>query len=241
VTSNNALQHGFPMRKRSDHVALSQVPPAVAPLRPVDLPQPWDPKVLFGREAPLELEIGSGRGLFITQAAENTPDHDFLGIEISKKYASLCALRIANKQRSNAIMVCADAHLVLREIIPDNTLTAVHIYFPDPWWKRRHRKRRIVCEPVMRLVHHKLMDGGLLHFWTDVEEYFLAGLHSISQVQGLVQGHEQEHSRGLDGPYEVDEPPTEHDDDFRTHYERRTRLHNEPVYRSLFRKTEGYA
>jgi len=240
------------MRKRSHQVTLTQFPPAVDPLLPVDLPQPWDAKVLFGRVAPLELEIGSGRGLFITQAAENTPDHDFLGIEISKKYASLCALKIAKKQLRNATMVCADAHLVLREIIPDNSLTAVHIYFPDPWWKRRHRKRRIVCEPVMCLVHQKLIDGGLLHFWTDVEEYFLAGLHSITQVKGSVTGHKQERSRGFDGPFEMDEhpkefeqkrpeTPAEHDCEFRTHYERRVRLHNEPVYRSLFRKTEGQA
>jgi tRNA (guanine-N7-)-methyltransferase len=100
----------------------------------------------------------------------------------------------------------------------------VHIYFPDPWWKRKHRKRRIVCEPVVRLVHQKLISGGKLHFWTDVEEYFLAGLQSIAHVPGF------------DGPFEISEQTAEHDFDYRTHFVRRTRLHGEPVFRSLFEK-----
>jgi len=191
---------------------------------PEELPQPWDSQILFERRAPLELEIGSGRGLFITQAAAAMPGHDFLGIEISKKYAKHCAVLIAKMQLTNAVMVCGDAQAVLRDNIPDNSLVAVHIYFPDPWWKRKHRKRRIVCEPVVRLVHQKLVPGGKLHFWTDVEEYFLAGLQSIAKVPGF------------DGPFEVNEHTAEHDFDYRTHFERRTRLHGEQVFRSLFEK-----
>ncbi len=217
------------MRKRSHQVALTHLPPEVEALLPDDLPQPWDAKALFERVAPLELEIGSGRGLFITQAAAALPAHDFLGIEISKKYAKHCAVLIAKKQLTNALMVCGDAQSVLRERIPDQSLAAVHIYFPDPWWKRRHRKRRIVCEAVIGLVHQKLIPGGKLHFWTDVQEYFLAGLQSIARVPGF------------DGPFEIDEHAAEHDFDYRTHFERRTRLHGEPVYRSLFIKSRPTA
>jgi len=212
------------MRKRSHQVALTHLPPDAAALLPGELPKPWDSQTLFGRQAPLELEIGSGRGLFITQAAMATPGHDFLGIEISKKYAQHCAVLIAKKQLSNVVMVCGDAQAVLRDNIPDNLLAAVHIYFPDPWWKRKHRKRRIVCEEVVRLVHQKLVIDGKLHFWTDVEEYFLAGLQSIAKVPGF------------DGPFEVGEHAAEHEFDYRTHFERRTRMHGEPVFRSLFEK-----
>ena len=212
------------MRKRSHQVALTHLPPDVTALLPEAMPQPWDSQILFGRQAPLELEIGSGRGLFITQAAMSKPGHDFLGIEISKKYAKLCAVLIAKKRLTNAMMVCGDAQTVVRDNIPDHSLAAVHIYFPDPWWKRKHRKRRIVCEPVVRLIHQKLVSCGKLHFWTDVEEYFLAGLQSIANVPGF------------DGPFDVGEHVAEHDFDYRTHFERRTRLHGEPVYRSLFEK-----
>ena len=210
------------MRKRSHQVALTHL--TAEAWLPGDLPQPWNSQSVFGRQSPLELEIGSGRGLFITQAATATPDHDFLGIEISNKYAKLCAVLIAKLQLTNAAMVCGDAHAVLRDIIPDQSLAAVHIYFPDPWWKRKHRKRRIVCEPVIHLIHQKLIAGGKLHFWTDVEEYFLAGLQSIANVPGF------------DGPFEVTEHAAEHDFDYRTHFERRTRLHDEPVFRSLYEK-----
>ena len=212
------------MRKRAHQVALTRLPFDVTAMLPEKLPQPWDCQALFGRQAPMELEIGSGRGLFITQVAMATPDRDFLGIEISKKYAKLCAVLIAKMQLTNAVMVCGDAQAVIRERIPDNLLAAVHIYFPDPWWKRKHRKRRIVCEPVIKLVHQKLVSGGKLHFWTDVEEYFLAGLHSITNVAGF------------DGPFVVDEHTLGHDFDYRTHFERRTCLHGEPVFRSWFEK-----
>ncbi|MCL2347904.1 MAG: tRNA (guanosine(46)-N7)-methyltransferase TrmB [Planctomycetaceae bacterium] len=179
---------------------------------------------MFGRVAPLELEIGSGRGLFIKNAARSTPGHDFLGIEISHKYSKHCATLLVGNHLNNAVMVCGDAELVLREHIPDTSLTAVHIYFPDPWWKRKHRKRRIVCEPVIRLIRQKLISGGKIHFWTDVEEYFFAGLASFAKVSGL------------EGPFSVEEKVAEHDFDYHTHFERRTRLHNETVYRSFFVK-----
>ena len=216
----------FAMRKRAHKVASTRLPAEIDALLPDDLPQPWDTQALFGRQAPLELEIGSGRGLFITQAARSTSDHDFLGVEISKKYAKHCATLIAKHQISNAVMVCGDAQAVLREHIPERSLVAVHIYFPDPWWKRRHRKRRIVSEPVIHLVSQRLVPGGKLHFWTDVEEYFRAGLQSIANVPGF------------DGPFEVEERLAEHELDYRTHFERRTRLHDQPVYRSLFIKPE---
>ncbi|MDR1384509.1 MAG: tRNA (guanosine(46)-N7)-methyltransferase TrmB [Planctomycetaceae bacterium] len=213
------------MRKRAHKISFDTFLENATALSLSDLPNTWNQTVLFGNDAPLELEIGSGRGLFITQAATATPHHHFLGIEISKKYAAHCAALIAQNLLSNAVMVCADAHIVLKNYLPDESLTAVHIYFPDPWWKRRHRKRRIVCEPVIELVHQRLVVGGKLHFWTDVEEYFLAGLKSIATVSGF------------DRLSEVSEN-TDYDFGYRTHFERRTLGHSETVYRSLFVKNK---
>jgi len=191
---------------------------------PEELPKPWNAETLFGCVAPLELEIGSGKGMFINKAAGLAPQHNFLGIEISLKYARLSAARLIRQNRTNAVMVCGDAALVLQEAIPDNTLHAVHVYFPDPWWKRAHRKRRILRSEVLKLIESRLMPEGTLHFWTDVEEYFTSTLDLLAKTTAL------------QGPFEVPEQEAENDMDYRTHFERRTRLHGERVYRAVFKK-----
>lgn len=194
---------------------------------PEELPKPWNSEAIFGRIAPLELEIGSGKGLFLRRAADRFPAHDFLGIEIGQKYARFSAARLFGREQHghpNAVMVCGDAAAVLREWIPENFLEAVHVYFPDPWWKRAHRKRRILRTEVLKLIESRLRPGGSLHFWTDVEEYFNSTLKLLAANTALL------------GPLEVPETPAEHEFDYRTHFERRTRLHGEKVYRSEFRK-----
>ena len=152
---------------------------------PDELPKPWNAETLFGRIAPLEFEIGSGKGMFITKAAGQFPHHDFLGIEISEKYARFSAARLIRQHHTNAVMVCGDAALVLRDAIPRDTLFAVHVYFPDPWWKRAHRKRRVLRSDVLQLIESRLMPGGTLHFWTDVEEYFTSTLGLLAETTNL--------------------------------------------------------
>jgi tRNA (guanine-N7-)-methyltransferase len=189
------------------------------------MPKPWDSSALFGRAAPLELEIGTGKGLFLRNAAARTPEHDFLGIEVARKYARFAAAGLAKRELGNAVMLVADAARFLEEYLPDASLAAVHVYFPDPWWKKRHRKRRILRGPVVRLIERRLAVGGKLHFWTDVQEYFETSLALIAR------------ETDLRGPVAIGETPAEHDLDYRTHFERRTRLRNQPVYRSLFLKS----
>jgi tRNA (guanine-N7-)-methyltransferase len=191
------------------------------------LTAPLDATALFGRAAPLEVEMGSGKGLFITAAAAAHPEHNFLGVEIAKKYAAHCAGRLARRGLTNAAMVSGDGLRLFREFIPSNSVEAVHVYFPDPWWKARHKKRRVLNEPFVADVERVVRPGGTLHFWTDVQEYFETTLEMLARVSPLV------------GPLPVAEPPAEHDLDYRTHFERRTRKNEEPVYRAEFRKREA--
>jgi tRNA (guanine-N7-)-methyltransferase len=189
-----------------------------------ELPQPWSPAQLFGREAPLEVEVGSGKGLFLQSAAASAPHHNFLGIEIAHKYARYAAARVAMHSLTNAVVIDGDAERVFAELLPDASLAAVHVYFPDPWWKKRHHKRRVMNECFVRDVARTLARGASLHFWSDVRDYFDVTL-------ALIAGH-----TALEGPLEVTERPAEHDLDYRTHFERRKRLGGEPVYRAEFRK-----
>ncbi|HCP84646.1 MAG TPA: tRNA (guanosine(46)-N7)-methyltransferase TrmB, partial [Planctomycetaceae bacterium] len=106
--------------------------------------------------------------------------------------------------------------------IAKNIVAAIHVYFPDPWWKARHRKRRVMNESFVTDIIRCLIPNGILHFWTDVKEYFDVTLE-------LLEGFPE-----LSGPNAVEEKTAEHDLDYRTHFERRMRKNDIPVYRSQF-------
>jgi len=189
-----------------------------------ELPTPWNPDRLFGRGAPLEVEIGSGKGLFLQNAAMQMPEHHFLGIEVRRQYARFTAARLAKHKLPNAIAVHGDGLRLFRELLPAGSVVAVHVYFPDPWWKTRHHKRRVLTKEFLDDVLRVLGPQGRMHFWTDVKEYFDNTLELIAK------------QTPLDGPMEVAQRPAEHTLDYRTHFERRSRLSNQPVYRSEFVK-----
>ncbi len=208
--------------------ALRKIDPTIdlsGHLKTIDqLPCPWDAAALFGRRAPLEVEVGSGKGLFLRSAAVGRPETDFLGIEVVRKYAQFAAAGLVKAGVQNTLMVHGDALRVFGELLPDLSLAAVHVYFPDPWWKKRHRRRRVMRESFLRDVERTLLPGGSLHFWTDVEEYFQTTLE-------LLAAH-----TSLTGPLPAPETPAEHDMDYRTHFERRVRKADEPVHRAEFKK-----
>ncbi|MBC19208.1 MAG: tRNA (guanosine(46)-N7)-methyltransferase TrmB [Planctomycetaceae bacterium] len=186
------------------------------------LPQPWDPQKIFSTNCLPEVEIGSGKGLFLQRHGTARPEKNLLGIEISLKYARFAASRLARSKVDNARVVHADARHVFSEIFPDASLAAVHIYFPDPWWKKRHHKRRLLNPDFVAQLSRTIIRGGHLHFWTDVEETFTAGLAAL------------ETDARLDGPQEVIATQAVHDLDYQTHFERRMRLSGKKIYRSKF-------
>ena len=188
------------------------------------LPEKWDIQTLFSSENPLEIELGSGKGLFLNRTAAENPARNFIGLEIRKKYAMYSAIRLERVGITNAVMFQGDGLLFCNKYIPTATVHAVHVYFPDPWWKQKHHKRRVLNVGFMGDVVRILQPGGKLHFWTDVRAYFDSTLELISQFDELI------------GPHDVQEQQAEFDMDYRTHFERRTRKHNETVYRSEFER-----
>jgi len=194
-------------------------------LRTVEqVPVPWDGLALFARPAPLEIEVGSGKGMFMVSASEERPEHNFLGCELARNYARLAAARLVRAGRANAVMLQGDALRLFREVLPGACAAAVHVYFPDPWWKQRHRKRRVMKPEFLADIERVLEPAATLHFWTDVQEYFDTTLAMIAEVTGLL------------GPFAVAERPADDEFDFRTHFERRMRLHDQPVFRAAFRR-----
>ncbi len=188
------------------------------------MPESWQLDKLFGRHAPLEVEVGSGKGLFLERATGQRPENNFVGIEVSRKYSRFSAARLARTERSEALVIHGDAFVIFARHVPDAALHAVHVYFPDPWWKKRHRKRRIMQPSFLQDVVRVLAPGGRLHFWTDVKEYFDVALEMIARFPALK------------GPFDVQETAAQHDLDFQSHFERRTRLEELPVYRSEFER-----
>ncbi|WP_164103916.1 tRNA (guanosine(46)-N7)-methyltransferase TrmB [Candidatus Laterigemmans baculatus] len=187
---------------------------------PDALPEQLTAATLFGNERPLEIEVGSGKGLFLATASGERPEHNFWGIEIARPYALTAAARVARAGRDNVRVTPADAGPLFAKRIPDRSLAAVHVYFPDPWWKKKHKKRRVLNEAFLQNVSRTLAPGGQLHFWTDVLEYFETVLELAATV-----------TPELGPPIPEEASEAEHDLDYRTHFERRSRQHAIPVYR----------
>jgi tRNA (guanine-N7-)-methyltransferase len=140
---------------------------------------------VFGREAPLEIEIGIGKGRFILQEAERRPETDFLGLEWSLKHLRLAKERALKRGLTNVRFHRADAKHVLADLIPAGSAHRVHVYCPDPWPKKRHHKRRLFDEATTRHLERVLVPGGFLHVSTDVADYFEVMIATIGAVTRL--------------------------------------------------------
>lgn len=136
---------------------------------------------LFGNDHPVEMEIGMGKGTFITEQARARPETNFFGIEWARWFWRYASDRLRRNGCLNARTVRAEAKFFLTEFVPDASIAVLHIYFPDPWPKKRHHKRRLIQESFMPLVHRILTPGGRLQVVTDHADYF-------EQIEPVVKG-----------------------------------------------------
>ena len=132
---------------------------------------PYDPPAWFGRTAPLVLEIGSGTGESTVAQALAEPDVDHLAVEVFEPGLAQLLMRIEEADVRNLRLLRGDAVDLLRERVPPGSLHGIRIYFPDPWPKRRHRKRRLVQPEFVALAASRLAVGGTLHLATDWADY----------------------------------------------------------------------
>jgi tRNA (guanine-N7-)-methyltransferase len=157
-------------RRNAKRLPLPELQPYV--LRPPTPPTRFDWLEVFKNNHPVELEDGFGKGAFLVAVSQAHPGTNYLGIEIDYGHVLCVAGRLAKRKLNNVLVVRGDAGTILRDQIPAGSLHAIHVYFPDPWWKRRHRKRRVFTAEFAQACERALQPGGRLHLASDVEEYF---------------------------------------------------------------------
>ena len=140
---------------------------------------------MFARPGPLELEIGVGKGTFLMQMARTIPDRSFIGIEWANAYARYAADRFRRHGVDHVRIVHAEALWWLRVHLADNTLDALHVYFPDPWPKTRHHKRRLVQIPFLQQALRVLKPQAPLNIVTDHAEYFAHIRRTLGEFAGF--------------------------------------------------------
>jgi tRNA (guanine-N7-)-methyltransferase len=148
-------------------------------------PAALDFPALFGRRAPVVVEVGSGMGETTARIAAENPDTDYLAIEVHAPGVGSLLRRVAEEGLTNVRVVQHDAVEVLRDMVPAGSLAAIHVFFPDPWPKKRHHKRRLVQPAFAALAASRLVRGGRLHVATDWQEYAGQVLTVLSEVPGL--------------------------------------------------------
>jgi tRNA (guanine-N7-)-methyltransferase len=192
-----------------------------APLA-VDLRPDW--RAVFGdRAGALELEIGSGHGGFALAFARLRPDRALVAIEQRRKFAADVAAKAARRGHPNLLVLCGDARILAPRLFGAGSLAAIHVHFPDPWWKRRHERRRLVDEGMSDLLLRLLAPGGELDFRTDVERYAREAVVRLEDA-----GFENEAGSGRFAEAAPDEIPSTR--------EKRYLASGEPVWRLRLRR-----
>ncbi|HEX4885066.1 MAG TPA: tRNA (guanosine(46)-N7)-methyltransferase TrmB [Casimicrobiaceae bacterium] len=147
---------------------------------------PLDFAQAFGRRAPVVLEIGFGMGETTAAIAAAHPERDFVGIEVHAPGVGALLKRIAEQGLANVRIIRHDAVEVVERMIPAGALAGIHVYFPDPWPKKRHHKRRLLKPPFVRALAQRLGPGGYLHAATDWEDYAQEMLATLAAEPLLV-------------------------------------------------------
>ena len=173
---------------------------------------------LFGNSNPVVLEIGSGKGRFLIASATERPDVNFIGIEKSLHYHRVIRDRVAKRNLTNVRLINHDAFLVMQKMFADASVAEVHIYFPDPWPRKKEQKRRIIRPEVLTEIGRILVPGGSAIYVTDHREYYEAAAPVIAQFF-------RSEAR-IPGP---DQPP-------RTNYEAKYRAEGREIFEVRFWK-----
>lgn len=195
-------------------------PAAWDPLLPErGLPRPLDWTATFGGDAPVEIEIGSGKGTFLVESAEARPETSFLSIEWARSYAEYVRDRVRRRNLGNVRVARADASRFFRDHVPAGSVSAIHVYFPDPWPKERHHKRRLIQPPFVEVAAEALEPGGELRFVSDHAGYFEAATAVLDAEPRLER---------------VEFPETESP---LTNYERKYREEGREIHRAMYVRT----
>ena len=152
--------------------------------------QAIDLAAVYGRNAPKILEIGTGMGETTAQIADANRDNDYLGVEVHVPGVGALCKKIAERELTNLRICQHDAVEVVRDMLSEGSLDGVHVFFPDPWHKARHNKRRLIQSPFVALLASRLKPGGYFHCATDWEEYAHQMLEVLSAEPTLVNSAE---------------------------------------------------
>ncbi|NJL32361.1 MAG: tRNA (guanosine(46)-N7)-methyltransferase TrmB [Phycisphaerales bacterium] len=184
-----SLSHGKTLDVTGYGYTLADLPALPSePGGPMPYRTGFDPRLWFAeglRGQPLELEIGSGKGTFLVQHASLLPGVNFIGIEYARAFWKYAADRVRRHQLANVRLFYGEAAMFVRGYVPDGCLRQVHIYFPDPWPKTRHHKRRLVQADFLRELHRVLEPGGAVRLATDHADYFAWMQDHAGQVGDL--------------------------------------------------------
>jgi tRNA (guanine-N7-)-methyltransferase len=151
--------------------ASSEAGPSVI-YKPGNWFEPLRWRAVFAREQPIEIDLGCGKGSFLLWAAHAYPQRNFLGVERLLRRLRRVDRKVVRDGLENVWLIRVEATYLIAKLVPDNSVTTYHVLFPDPWPKRRHHSKRLICAPVLAEMHRTLAVGGLVNCATDHEEYF---------------------------------------------------------------------
>jgi tRNA (guanine-N7-)-methyltransferase len=182
-----------------------------------------DIEAFFGQKGPIEIEIGCGKGTFLNHYCENHPDLSFVALEWEAEFAFYSAERLAKRPHlKHARVVLGDAQPFLRDFLPESCAQALHVYFPDPWPKKRHHKHRTMRPDFLELMRRVALPGALFYFGTDHAEYNEAAQEVFAATPWLEM-------------LDRNAPPTE---GIMTNFEIKYRAEGRPIYRYVMRITK---
>jgi tRNA (guanine-N7-)-methyltransferase len=194
-------------------------------VRPEDLGDPIDWRPLFGNDHPVEIEIGTGKGRFLILAARAHPEISYLGMDYSRKYLAVARRRVGRRGLANVRLLHTEAQCLLPRI-PDGSVRVYHVYFPDPWPKKKHHKRRLFRAPFLQEAHRTLAPAGRILLLTDHADYFLAIREAVDE-SGLFLTEE--------GGFP---PEAVLDEDGVSNFEVKYRREGRPIHRLAFRRRD---